>query len=471
MTPWLLILAFITVILAGLLLIQRKDFIFFAAFVCVFTPLDYIDRFFFTVPSAIRWLPFLAIAALAVVTALLKYRYALQIPKGLVVIYALILGVSGISLLMNHSSGLAMLVAQRGYIMIFSFLVLLKNVYGTYTKEDIYRLLVWIGVIHFPIALFQRVVFVSLLHIESGDMVSGLLPIDGFYLFFQCICVLITMVFWLRGQRIIPQLSSEITLLLLLGSVAIGANKAGLIMLFVIFGFVIFRSERQLVFRHMRKIMVAGVAVGMAFITFTFVYNQEFASNEQSSYTSLLTDPAFFIRYNFAGSSERSQFTPSGRLKRGAAITFSWKHVNTKLRTTLLGLGPGATAESNLPGANGGLANRYPNYYINRVAMAMYLGDLGIIGLGLHMAFLLYLLRCTPIDLKKDDTSSRSMDYRIREGFVFLALVFYTYENLYFEPMFALLIAVMAYPYAKERAPKTIASDPVYHQRREISGA
>ncbi|MEM9674214.1 MAG: hypothetical protein AAF992_16600, partial [Bacteroidota bacterium] len=139
MTYFLFILLFITVILAGLLLIQRKQAIFFAAIVCVFTPVDYVNRFFFTVPSAIRWLPFLAIVALAVVTALLKYDRPLKIPPGIIVIYLFILGVSGISLLMNGSSVLSMLVAQRGYILIFSFLVLLKNVYGTYTKEDLYR--------------------------------------------------------------------------------------------------------------------------------------------------------------------------------------------------------------------------------------------------------------------------------------------------------------------------------------------
>ncbi|MGD1893736.1 MAG: hypothetical protein ACFB15_24480 [Cyclobacteriaceae bacterium] len=469
MTYFLFILLFITVILAGLLLIQRKQAIFFAAIACVFTPVDYVNRFFFTVPSAIRWLPFVAIVALAVVTALLKYDRPLKIPPGIIVIYLFILGVSGISLLMNGSSVLSMLVAQRGYILIFSFLVLLKNVYGTYTKEDLYRLMAWIGIVHFPIAIFQRIVFVSLLKIESGDMVSGLLPVDGFYLFFQCICVLITLVYWLRGQRIIPQLSSELTLLLLLGSVAVGANKAGIIMVFATFGFVLVRSELPLVIRHMRKIVVAGIAVALAFVAFTFVYDQEFADNEQSSYTSLLTDPAFFIRYNFAGSSERSQFTPSGRLKRGAAITFSWKHIRPKLRHTLLGLGPGATAESNLAGAGGSLANRYPNYYINRVALAMYLGDLGIIGLLLHIAFLLYLLRCSPLDVKEE--SIKRTDYKMREGFVFLALIFYSYENLYFEPIFALLIAIMAYPYAQKQSSKTTITTVVNHQQPTPSEA
>lgn len=446
MNSLVLLLLLTTVILVGLLLIQNRRVIFFTACAFVFTPFDYIDRFFFTLPSAIRWLPFLVIVSLAAITALLPYKEKIKIPKSLLIVYGFILMFSIASLLMNRTSFLAMLVAQRGYIIIFSFLILMRNAFGRFTKEQLYAMLVWIGILHFPIALFQRIVFVSLLKIESGDMVSGLLPVDGFYLFFQCTCLFITLNYWLHGKRIINRLSTELILVLLLGSIAIGANKAGFIFLMFTFGFVLLRSPLYLITRQLRKIVIAGFAVCLTFITFTIVYNQEFADNEQSTYTSLLTDPAFFIRYNFAGSSERSQFTPSGRLKRGAAITFSWDHINDNIENILAGLGPGATAESNLAGAGGHLANRYPNYYINRVAMAMYLGDLGILGLALHVAFLLCLWWCRPVDIKSG-SSLLSIDRRIREGFIVLSMLFYTYENLYFEPVFALLIALMAYPY------------------------
>jgi hypothetical protein len=448
MNPFGLILILVTALLIGLLLIRSRKVIFFTACAFAFIPFDYVDRFFFELPSAIRWLPFMVITTMAAVSFFLPYEKKLKIPFPLILVYGLILMLSVVSLLYNHSSIKALLVAQRGYLLIFSFLIIMRNVYGKFSKEDLYSLLVWVGIVHFPIALFQRVVFVSLLKIESGDMVSGLLPVDGFYLFFQCICILITLHYWLRGKRIIRQISPEITLLLLMGSIAVGANKAGFIFLAGTFGLVMLRTPLTLIMKQMRKIVAAGIAVSLAFVTFTFVYNQEFAQGEQDSYTKLLTDPEFFIRYNFAGSSERSQFTPSGRLKRGAAISFAWKNIEHKTSTMLIGLGPGATAESNMDGASGSLAAKYPNYYINRVSMAMYLGDLGLVGLGLHVLFLLCLWWCHPRD-QQADSSSFSVDRCIREGFIILTLVYYTYENLYFEPMFGLLIAVLVYPYVR----------------------
>lgn len=446
MNIFLIVLILLTALLTGLLLIRSRKLIFFTACVFAFIPFDYVHRFFFELPSSVRWLPFVVIIGMAGVSLLIPYERKPRVPLPLIIIYGLILMLSLVSLLYNNSSIQAMLVAQRGYFLIFSFLILMRNILGIYTKEDLYKMLVWIGILQFPIALFQRIVFVGLLQIETGDMVSGLLPVDGYYLFFQCICLLITLHYWLRGKRIIPQLSSEAVLLLLLGSVSIGANKAGFLFLLVSLGLVLLRTPLQLVRRHFQKIVVASLAVAMAFVTFNFVYNQEFAEGEENSYTQLLTDPQFFLRYNFATSGGRSQFTPSGRLKRGAAIVFAWDHIEDKSGNLLIGLGPGATAESNMEDAGGSLANRYPNFYINRVAMAMYLGDVGLIGLVLHIIFLLSIWWSHPKDVKPGSLQF-SLDRRIREGFIVLALLYYTYENLYFEPMFGLLIAVLVFPY------------------------
>lgn len=448
MNIFLVTLILLTALLTGLLLIRSRKLIFFTACAFAFIPFDYVHRFFFELPSSIRWLPFVVIMGMAGISLLLPYEKKPRVPLPLIIIYFLILMLSVISLLFNDSSLKALLVAQRGYLLIFSFLILMRNILGMYTKEDLYRMLVWVGIVHFPIALFQRIILVGLLKIDTGDMVSGLLPVDGFYLFFQCICLLITLHYWLRGKRIIPRISSEMVLILLLGSVSIGANKAGFIFLIVTLGLVLMRTPFSLVRHQFRKIVIATLAVAMAFVTFNFVYNQEFAEGEESGYIQLLTDPQFFLRYNFATSGGRSQFTPSGRLKRGAAIVFAWKHTKDKTGHLLLGLGPGATAESNMEGAAGSLASRYPNYYINRVSMAMFLGDTGLVGLVLHMLFLFFIWWCHPRDVKAGDLRF-SLDRRMREGFIVLALLYYTYENLYFEPMFGLVIAVLVFPYWK----------------------
>jgi len=454
MNIYLIVLILLTALLTGLLFIRSRKLIFFTACAFAFIPFDYVHRFFFELPSSVRWLPFVVITGMAGISLIIPYSKKPRVPLPLIITYGLILMLCLVSLLYNHTSLKALLVAQRGYLLIFSFLVLMRNILGIYTKKDLYRILVLVGILHFPIALFQRIVLVGLLKIETGDMVSGLLPVDGYYLFFQCICVLITLHFWLRGRRIIPQLSSEIVLLLLLGSVSIGANKAGFLFLMATLGLVLIRTPFTLVLRHSRKIVVATLGVGLAFLTFNFVYNQEFAEGEENTYTKLLTDPQYFLRYNFATSGGRSQFTPSGRLKRGAAIVFAWDHVEDKTGNLLIGLGPGATAESSMEDAGGSLANRYPNYYINRVAMAMYLGDVGVVGLLLHIIFLLTIWWCHPKDVSPGSLEF-SLDRRIREGFVVLALLYYTYENLYFEPMFGLLIAVLVFPFWKQEINKS----------------
>ena len=88
------------------------------------------------------------------------------------------------------------------------------------------------------------------------------------------------------------------------------------------------------------------------------------------------------------------------------------------------------------------LTQRYPGYAIDRTGLSMMIADTGLLGVAMHLAFLAAIFVWRPPGPEPEAAEHRL----VRELFVFLALAFLVYDNLYYEPVFALWVAVAVYP-------------------------
>ncbi|GAB4419850.1 MAG: hypothetical protein OHK0039_32730 [Bacteroidia bacterium] len=440
MSPVIILGGAISFVLAAFILLQSKRTIFWAAFVLVFTPIDYIKRYFVEVPTIARWLPLLTIMGFAMLSFLVITHYRAKTPRSLTLIYYAILAVGIISLMTNRSAVGAFIVAQRGYITIFAMLAMLKAVYYIYDKDDIMGFLVWAGLASSGAAFFQRVFFV-MIQGRSGDMVCGLFPVDGIYLYYQLACIIIVISYWLHGRQPI-RIPSQTVLLILTMSLAFGNNKAGFMFMGLVVLFIASLAGFKTVLRNFGKLLGGFALVGLVAVIFNSFYNKTYADSNEESFSEAVQNPDYLYRYMFGGKLKHQKFAPSGQLLRGASIEFAYNLIKEKPETLVVGMGPGSTQHSNMPGSMGWLEARYPGYTIGRVPLGMYLAEIGILGLILQIAFLFGIYYWKP----KDPRADRPEFVLMRKAFVVMTLLFYIYENLYFEAVFALLIGALVYP-------------------------
>ena len=435
---------FLTFVLAALILVRNKRTLFWTAFIVVFIPIDYIKRFYFEVPSILRWLPMITIVGFAIMVMLLMPRTKAKIPRGMGLSYLAILLLSILSTMATPEAGIgATVVAQRGVMMIFGFIVLLKTIYHRYDKDELFSFVVKAGLASMVVAVWQRFYYVVLQGF-TGDRVTGLFSVDGIFVFFQLFCIVVTMVYWLHEREIIPGYSNNLVLGGLMVSIVVCNDKAAIIYLVVLILYVASTVGFKVVWKNFGKLFLGFAALGVILLIFSLVYNSGYESQGSSSdsLTTYIEDPDAIRKYLFGGDKMYQKFTPAGQLLRGASVEFAWNLVVEDTYSFLIGLGPGSTQHSNLAGSGGWLDHKYPFYTIGRVPLGMFLAELGVIGLILQIVFLLSIYFWKP----RNPAADRPGYGLIRRAFVVLALMYYIYENLYFDPIYALVIAVVVFP-------------------------
>lgn len=429
------------VILAAIILIQSKKTIFWTAFILVFLPIDYLNRYFFNVPTLVRWLPLFAMVGFSILTIFVMTERKAKPPKTLVWIYRIILAISIISMLHNHTTIPALLVSQRGFIMVFAFMSMLKVAYYLYSKDEIMQFVVWAGLASSCAAIFQRVVFVMGMG-RSGDMVAGLFPVDGIYLYFSLVVISIVISYWLNGKEVLPMIPSTTILMIMMLGLALGNNKAGFVFLAVVILFVAGLAGFKKVMQNFGKLFAGMAMLAIVMVIFNTMYNSTYESQGEENYAEAIQDPEYIRRYLFGGDQAHQKFAPSGQLLRGASVEFAYLLIDDEPETMMIGLGPGATMKSNMPGANGWLDTKFPGYKIGRVPLSMFIAEIGFVGLALQIIFLFAIYYWKPKYYWMDRPEFKLS----RKAFVITTLLFFMYENLYFEPVLALLIGVMVYP-------------------------
>ncbi len=434
------IIAFLAV---ALIVTSHRNALFWVAFVTPFFPIAYIDRYYFDLPSALKWIPFLGVFFAGAAAMLLLPRLRAEIPRSLIAAYAAIVLVSLGSMALNDTHWAAFLVSQRGWVVLFAALLAMKTAYGVYGKGEIFGFMVTAGMISSGICILQRIFVVPFVGGDDpGDRVTGLFPVGFISLFFHLFCIGIVLSYWLEGRKVVRWHPGWV-LLLLVGGIGSANQKAALPYLFAMLGFIILTAgAATLRGRSLRlgPLVAALVAPALLLMIFTSVYDSAYERSSES-YSASILDPDYLERYLFGD--ENVKFTPSGRLLRGGAIVFAHRLVSRDVPHLLVGMGPGSTSESRVPGAAGHLSQRYPGYAIDRVALSMFLAETGFVGIAMHLVLLLVIGFWNPPPTAHQELPEYK---RIRKIFVFLAVSYVVYGNLYYEPIYGLMVAAVLYP-------------------------
>ena len=412
---------------------------FWLGFLPPFVPIAYIDRYHFDLPAALKWAPFLGVAFAGAAAFLWLPRRQRVVPPELIAGFGAVLGVSLASMVLNGTAWQALLVAQRGYVILFCALWALYSARDRIRTDQLFAFFVVMGLVSCGVAVLQRVFVVPFVPgPDPGDRVTGLFPVGFITLFFHLFCIIIVISYQLVGRRLLPGSPWWVLGILVLG-IAVGNQKAAIPYLALVLLATVFlvRTPRAGALRRGAVLVGSLVALAGTAVVFAAIYDRDYERGEEESILTALTDGDYVERY-LLGTAEMNT-TPSGRLLRGSALQFAWRLISDDPATLLVGLGPGATSESRVAGATGTVAQRYPGYAVDRLALSMVLADTGLLGLAAHGLFLYALMVAGA--RRGEPPEHRA----IRRLFVSLFVSFSVYANLYYEPVFGLVAASLAY--------------------------
>ncbi len=443
MSSLLIIIAVLAVVILLPITMKQKTLVFWMAFIAVFLPIGYIDRYFVDLPTIIRWIPQLFFIGCAILSIFFYRKTRLRFPPRVLWIFFFFLIASVLSMFYNKTPLVSLIFAQRGFIYIITAIIIMKSVYEKYTLDDIYTFIIKTGLFLAAFAVFQRVVFVTLLRINSGDMITGGFTVDGEYLFYQVICIIIVMAYWFKGKKLI-KLSPSTTLLILVGSIAIANNKAGLLFIILVLCILVYQVGIKAFWRQFKVIAYVVVLLFGGIFIFNAIIVENVGSVRKAGSYAYLTDPEYIGNYLFGNDSDDSKFSKGGELRRGSAIEFAYDLIKDDPFHLLLGRGPGSVSESRVGGAEGYLALKYPGYNIERSVISMLLSETGFLGMGLYFLFLMALYF-----RKTNHTEMRQEHHIIRKTIVIFMLLYAPYHNLVFLLSHAFIIATLLYPNLK----------------------
>lgn len=421
-----LLLAAVAALLVYVALVTSdRRAIWWLGFVAVLVPVEYVDRYFVDLPSAVKWLPELALTGAGAAGFVLCPRERAGLPRAVLWVVAAQLTLALASKLYNGSSWAAFVVAQRGLVLFFAAALAQKSVDGIFDRERRDAYLVGAGVLSAVLCVLQRVTVAR----SEPDRVTGLFSLGEMMLFFHLIVLARVLSAWLEG-RTLGRWNLLLAAGALLFSMGVANQEAAFpyLALLVLY-FLLFARQRR------GPLLLAALAGGgTILVVFTVLYDSAYRAEEgKRSFTESLLDPAYLKRYIFG--ERHDVFTPGGDLLRGAAIVRSWEEIAEDGGHLLVGRGPGATSESGVAGASGPLALEAPG--IGRVTLALLLGDVGLLGVLLHGLFLWTVWRA--------GTRGAEPSERLFLGLALLIAGSYVvYFRLVYEPVFAWLLAAWA---------------------------
>jgi hypothetical protein len=404
----------------GAVALSGRKAIFWLAFIATLVPLEFIDRYYVDLPNGVKWLPEIAIVFAGASALVLAPGARFLLPRALCWVIVAIVAESLLSLYLNRSSVAAFVVAQRGHVMLFASSFALAAVQGIYDRDRVYSAIVGGGVVSAVVCLVERVT----IGMTEGDRVTGLFSLGEVVLFYHLVCIGIVLAYWLEGRRV-GNWNAGFTVALLVLSLAVGNQEASLPYFVLLFVFLFFHARAR-----RGRLLAIGLVLPVAMLlVFTVIYDTTYTTR-QGSFSRAIIEPAYIKRYLFG---EREDYlTPGGDLLRGAAILQAYREVASDTPHLLLGRGPGATSESGIAGASGPLAREYPG--IGRVTLALLVGEVGLLGVLLYIALLVVVWRSR----SEPDRHEHDM---VRKVFVLLALAYFVYARLGYEPCFAWLLA------------------------------
>jgi hypothetical protein len=417
------------------LVVSDRRAIFWLGFAAVLVPVEYVDRYFVDLPSAVKWLPELALTGAGAAAFVLCPRERAGLPRGVLWVVAAQLALALVSKLVNGSSWPAFVVAQRGLVLFCAAALAQKSVDGIFERERRDSFLVGAGVLSALVCVLQRVTIGR----SEPDKVTGLFSLGEVMLFFHLVVLALVLASWLERRRI-----GRWNLALVAGglvlSLGVANQEAAFPYLVLLVGWFLVRARAR-----RGPLLLATLAGGaVLLLLFSVLYDSAYRADEgKRSFSESLVDLAYLKRYVFG--ERHDVYTPGGDLLRGAAIVTAYREVAGAPATLLVGRGPGATSESGVSGASGPLALAFPG--IGRVSLSLLLGDVGLLGVLLHCMLLVAVwcgARRAPVQEEDEQL--------FRGAAILIAISFAVYFRLVYEPVFAWLLASLCRSRAQNSA-------------------
>ena len=431
-------LSTLTVIIAfSLSLIKRESLLFWIPFVITFIPIEYIDRYFVSLPTILNWLPQLVLLLSAVVGLIALMKKPLKSSKWFSISYLIFLLLGVISISVNNNSIGSAIYSHRGFIFIFSFLIVSKAIYPYLSLDDLYKTIIKAGVLSAVLGILQRMYVV--VASSTGDMVTGLFSSDSQYLYFHCFCFIVSIAYWYHGKKLVNKMSPSNLSILFIFSIGIANNKAGIgFLILILVFFAIYVGYRNF-WKFFGRLIVLGAFIGISLFIFEKILTGSGRLQEESSFA-YLTDPTYITNYMFGEEGSRSgEFSKSGTLRRGSAITFGYNLLKENPYYMLFGRGPGSTSESGV--GEGFLAKSYEGYKIGRSTLSERLTEYGIIGTLLFIGIILvvYFVNSKEYPLGKTHIL-------IKKVAVLFIISYLPYENMFLTIINGIVFTVLLYP-------------------------
>lgn len=429
MDPFLLaVLGLVAALCGAAVVLSSRKGVFWLGFVGTLLPLAFVDRYYVSLPSAIKWTPEFAVVGAALAAMALAPRETPRIPARVLAAAGAFVALSIVSWLFNGSSASALVVSLRGLVLLGASFWAQRAVRDVLDKDRLLGFLVGAGLVSAFVCLLQR----ATISAGQADRVTGLYSLGEVMLFFHLLAIGITVLYWIDGRRVLRWNSLAIVLLLVL-SLAVGNQEAAFPYMALVLGHLVLRGGRRRL-----ALLGGGVFLSAAVLgVFTLFYDADYSEPGGRSFSDSIFDWAYLERYVFGEGDDI--LTPGGELLRGAAVRVAHDQVDDDPGRLWLGRGPGATSESGVAGATGPLARAYPG--IGRVTLSLLIGDVGLGGTILYVLFLLALVRSSREEPARHAHS--------RELFVLLSLTFLVYARLCYEPGYAWAAALLLFPPAR----------------------
>jgi hypothetical protein len=418
----LLLAALVAALVFVALVTSDRRAIWWLGFAAVLVPVEYVDRYFVDLPSALKWLPELSLTGAGVAAFVLCPRERAALPRAVLWVVAAQVLLALVSKLYNGSAWAAFVVAQRGHVMFLAAALAQKSADGIFDRTRRDSFLVGAGWLSAGLCVLQRLTIAR----SEPDRVTGLFSLGEMMLFFHLVVLALVLSAWLEGRRIgrwnLPLAAGALVV-----SLGVGNQEAAFPYLGLLVGWFLVRARQR-----RGPLLLATVSGGAVLLVgFSLLYDTSYRAEEgKPSFAESLVDPAYLKRYVFG--ERHDVYTPAGDLLRGAAIVRAWEEVAGDTGHTLVGRGPGATSESGVAGASGPLALAAPG--IGRVTLSLLLGDLGLGGVLLHLLLLWSVWR----------TGGRRVTFGhglFLGAAILIAASYVVYFRLIYEPVFAWLLA------------------------------
>lgn len=433
-------LALFSLFLGGLIILFKPMLSYWVYFTSIFISFSYIGRFFYSIPSLFRWIPLvMLLVTLSLVVIYPNRKISLRgaMPKNtlFVLIAFVVFGV--ISGTFNGSSPVQLVLGLRWVFPLVGAMIVTQFYFKDFDRTRLLRVLLIIGIINFPVALIQRVVFVELLNLGSGDMVAGLFAGYRELVFFQTFCILTVLSYKIKGERLLSFIKPYSLVTFYLLTFALSNSRAVWIFIMISVMFLFWIAGREYFYRSLKTFIPLSIVIVTAIFIFDTIMTDEYSSRESFGY---LTDLELMQDYVFGDDILNPELGEDGSLKRGEALVYNLNLIKNNLGTLVLGLGPGAISQSNVSGATGSVVSEIGSKYLSRNTLSRILAENGMIGL---ILFLLMLLSFYKNRRNKTETDEGIV--LLRKGTVFLITILLIYYNVHMTEIFGLILAVLFY--------------------------